>query len=102
MEFFSALQLIDVLKEIIEQGEKGHEREGRRVVCLDYDVRLAVPAAAGFSREQSLVVLKGSEGIWITAFNADGDLPDEVAADLGLTGNELIDLSEAEGEVRGF
>ncbi|MFJ2203204.1 MULTISPECIES: hypothetical protein [Streptomyces] len=102
MEFFSARQLIEVLNEIIEQGEKEHEREGRRVPCLDYDVRLAVPPAAGFSREQSLTVLKGSEGIWITAFNADGDLPEEVAADLGVTGNELIDLSEAEGEVRGF
>jgi hypothetical protein len=100
VEFFSVMALIHVLGDVIKQGEQERERAGHGNRCVDYDVRIACDPA-GFTQQSTPVVLKGANDIvWITAYNADGDLPREVVADLGVSGGEMIDLSEIEQQAR--
>ncbi|UYB43979.1 hypothetical protein SLV14_007026 [Streptomyces sp. Je 1-4] len=54
--------------------------------------------------EQAVPVApKAADGtVWITAYNADGELPSVVEEALGVSGSELMDLSDAEEQARRF
>ncbi|WP_330317942.1 hypothetical protein [Streptomyces platensis] len=100
MEFFSALALVDVLQELLKQGEVEHEREGRGARAVDYTVRVACDDT---SERAVPVALKAADGtVWITAYNADGELPSVVEEALGVSGGELMDLADAEERARRF
>ncbi|MEU0839452.1 hypothetical protein ABZ370_08270 [Streptomyces sp. NPDC005962] len=100
MEFYSARALMAVIGDVLK-------REEARTGCkgIDLDVRVAYKAVEGENPENSVpVVLRGSDGkVWVTAYNCDSELPEEVERDLGVTSEMLIDMDEAEMDVRfGF
>ncbi|TQE30930.1 hypothetical protein Sipo8835_22910 [Streptomyces ipomoeae] len=99
MEFHSVRALVDVLQTVLVQEEDRLKREGRgsSAGAVDFDVRMAFRPATDWSREDYIpVVLKGAGGkVWLTAYNADGELPSEVEQDLGVSSEMLIDMDEA-------
>lgn len=92
-EFFTATSLIEALQCQIKKGEKEHQAEGRGIRSVDYEIRIALPDTGPFENWVP-VVIRGSHGLWITAYDFHGDLPDEVMADPVVSG-QPVGSSEA-------
>ncbi|MEU7640904.1 hypothetical protein AB0C11_33385 [Streptomyces sp. NPDC039016] len=93
MEFENAMALISILQGYIRQGELEAQREGRGARSVNPDVRVV----GTFTEGSAPVALKGRDGvIWLTTYDVDGRLPLVVEEDLGVSGEELVELSVAE------
>ncbi|MBI0379563.1 hypothetical protein JBE27_25595 [Streptomyces albiflaviniger] len=93
MEFENAMALIGILHGYIKQSELEAEREGRGVRSVNPDVRVV----GTFTEGSAPVALKGRDGvIWLTTYDGDGRLPRIVEEDLGMSGQEIVELSMIE------
>ncbi|ONK13236.1 hypothetical protein [Streptomyces sp. MP131-18] len=93
MESPNAMAMIHALQHILNKCNEEAARRGRHT-SVNPDVRLALPSTH-CPVEQVPIVLKGSgDWIWITAHDADGNLPPEVEEDLGLSSETLNELDE--------
>ncbi|MDX3224540.1 hypothetical protein [Streptomyces sp. ME19-01-6] len=93
MEFENAMALIDILRGYIRQSELEAEREGRGVRSVNPDVRVV----GTFTEGSAPMALKGGGGvIWLTTLDMNGRLPEVVEEDLGMSGEEIVELSIAE------
>ncbi|MFD8379091.1 hypothetical protein ACFV2X_11220 [Streptomyces sp. NPDC059679] len=87
------MALINILAGYIRQSELEAEREGRGARSANPDVRVV----GTFTEGSAPVALKGTDGvIWLTTYDIDGRLPRIVEEDLGVSGEELVELSMAE------
>ncbi|MFR9675762.1 hypothetical protein [Streptomyces sp. TR02-1] len=102
MEFHSARALIDVLQKQLAIEEEARKRAGQENSAVDFDIRIAYePATEATRKECTPVALKGPDGtLWITAFNADGEVPQVVEDDLGVSSEVLVDMDEIAEQAR--
>jgi len=87
------MALIGILNGYIRQSELEAEREGRGARSVNPEVRVV----GTFTEGSAPMALKGRDGvIWLTTLDVDGRLPAVVEEDLGMSGEEIVDLAIAE------